>query len=342
MSNTTNLLPNTYEMDETTYVDDVGHLPPTVSPSAASINIDSKQSYEFTRRVIKAYRQLQEQWGCDKPGHDICLQGTDYVGHIQLSEEQVSIWAGEICRGRATCLYPPDVIIIPDASRSNREVNFDWDASTTNTGTGVEIGPGYFCGLALERVGTIILYRAKISMLVGKLWLYHQIVNSGRPNGITRQLRKRLSIRNFGIIIQDSADLMQPSYPLYIRERASEVLYNAHTLSHGYDGDEYLHWSIPGWLGYAFYLFGYLMDRKCDNAASTAALYRSPTSAPLHTHHIEITSTFLSIIARCAIDSRDCVHLLTNIVLARVNDSHTLSVNSLNAIYSFLESSLQP
>ncbi|KAF8525533.1 hypothetical protein BU17DRAFT_83777 [Hysterangium stoloniferum] len=85
---------------------------------------------------------LREQWGCDEPSHDLCLQDADYIGHIQLSEEQIFIWIGKICRGQATCHYPPEVLIIPDGSRANRNPNFDWGASETNTGPEVEIGPG--------------------------------------------------------------------------------------------------------------------------------------------------------------------------------------------------------
>ncbi|KAF8515997.1 hypothetical protein BU17DRAFT_93094 [Hysterangium stoloniferum] len=188
---------------------DAAGLPPTVTPSAAVTIAESQLSNENFMRGAKAYKMLHELWGCDEPGHDLCLQGAEYIGHIQLSEEQISIWIGEVCRGQATCDYPPEVFIIPDGSRSNGNPNFDWGASETNIDPEPEIGPGYFCGLALERVGRTILYHSKISLILAKLSFYKQVVNGRGPFRSTRRPYKPPSAQRLGIILQETVDPMR-------------------------------------------------------------------------------------------------------------------------------------
>ncbi|KAF8511278.1 hypothetical protein BU17DRAFT_97381 [Hysterangium stoloniferum] len=132
--------------------------------------------------------------------------GNDYVGHMKNRYPFGHAKTAEVRRPVCT---PPDVIILPDSCRSNRDTNFDRGASGANNDTDVEIGPGFFCGLALERVGTTILHRAKVSMLLAKPSLYQRMVNPDQPHRNTRQLCKPLYIRAFGIIVQESADLIR-------------------------------------------------------------------------------------------------------------------------------------
>jgi len=148
-------------MDEINRGDDVEDLHPRVSSSGALMSPELQDSHAIRIKTIQVHKELQELRGCDKPDHDICLSESDFVGHSQLSVEQVSNWIDEICRGQATCSYPPEVLIIPGASRSNRDPGSDWGASGTNNDTDGEVGPGYVCGLALERVSKAILSRAK-------------------------------------------------------------------------------------------------------------------------------------------------------------------------------------
>ncbi|KAF8512749.1 hypothetical protein BU17DRAFT_69094 [Hysterangium stoloniferum] len=194
-------------MDETTRTADVAGLPPTISSSVAVTIADFQPSNDEIMRMMNAHNMLREQWGCNEPGHELCLQGKEFVGHIQLSKEQISIWIGEICRGQATCRYPPKAFIVPDGSGSNRNPNFDWGASETTTDTEVEIEPGYFCGLALERIGGIILYHSKVWVLCAKLLVYKRIVN--RRYELTSGLYTRPSERMLGIILQETVDLMR-------------------------------------------------------------------------------------------------------------------------------------
>ncbi|KAF8513850.1 hypothetical protein BU17DRAFT_95026 [Hysterangium stoloniferum] len=209
---TTDSLPNTYGADGTTRLADVAGLPPTVSPAATTA--DSHLSDE-NKRMLKTYKILGEQWGCGEP----CLQGADYIGHIQLSEEQIFIWIGDICRGQTTCHYPLEVFMIPDGSRSNRNPNFDWGASETDTDTEVEIEPGYFCELALEQVGRTILYHSKASLFLAKLSLYRQIVNGGSLYEYRRRY-KPPSTQRLAIILQETADLMRYELPCVTRGMA--------------------------------------------------------------------------------------------------------------------------
>ncbi|KAF8514578.1 hypothetical protein BU17DRAFT_68345 [Hysterangium stoloniferum] len=119
---TTDSLSNTYEMGEITRTADVAELPPTVSPSAAVTISDSQLRNDNITRAMRAYK----------------CSGNDYMGHIQLSEEQISIWIGEICRGQATYRYPPEVFIVPEHSGSNGNPSFDWGGSGTTAGAEVE------------------------------------------------------------------------------------------------------------------------------------------------------------------------------------------------------------
>jgi hypothetical protein len=87
---------------------------------------------------------------------------------------------------------------------------YDWELRQNDTFSVsiTDISPGYFCMVGLERVGTRLLYCAKISMLLAKLTIYKQIV--GRSNGVTiRRIRKRMSLRGFALIIQESVDLLR-------------------------------------------------------------------------------------------------------------------------------------
>ncbi|KAF8517675.1 hypothetical protein BU17DRAFT_91501 [Hysterangium stoloniferum] len=335
---TTDSLPNTYGADGITRLADVAGLPPTVSPSAAVIIADSQLSDQNITRAMKAYKMLHEQWGCDEPGHDLCLQGAEYIGHIQLSEEQISIWIGEICRGQATCHYPPDVFIVPDGSRSNRNANFDWGASGTDTDTEVEVGPGYFCGLALERVGRTILHHSKVSLFLAKLSLYRQIVNRW-PLYRYRRLYKRPSAQSLGIILQETADLMRPSYPLYIRKQAFNVFGGRTWSPIGYRDDDYIH-IILEWLGLAF-----RCSREDHGSPEImSALYQHLTSAPLHIHYDEVLSNFIVILCRYVSSwERDYDSLPYTLTQIMVDLCHLrrLSFKELNAIHDYLESWLQ-
>ncbi|KAF8512997.1 hypothetical protein BU17DRAFT_95697 [Hysterangium stoloniferum] len=322
----TNSLPNSYQMDEITRTADVAALPPMVSPSAAITIADFRQSNDDIVRIMNSYNMLLEQWGCDEPGHDICLQGKNYVGHIQLSKEQISIWIGEICRGQATRRDPPKVFIVPDGSGSKWSPDFYWGASETNAETEDEIEPGYLCGLALERLGRTILYHSKVSLLFAKLLFYKQIVGG---------LYKRPSARMFGIILQETIDLIRPSYPNYIRDRASGIFSRVSFLPDERWGNDYIH-IILECLGGSFRWF--------QSPEIMSALYRNLTGASLHIHYEEVLSTFVVIIARYLTSLRGlfhvCLHAFT-FLAANLCHLRKLSFEELDAIHDYLETWLR-
>ncbi|KAF8525536.1 hypothetical protein BU17DRAFT_83781 [Hysterangium stoloniferum] len=230
------------------------------------------------------------------------------------------------------------MFIIPDGSRSNGNPNFDWGASETNTDPEVEIGPGYFCGVALERVGRTILYHSKASLLLAKLSLYAQIVNRWPLYGYKR-LYKPASERSLGLILQETADLMRPSYPLYIRKQASNVFGRTTWIRDGYRGDDCIQ-IILEWLGNAF-------CRSEEDHVSPeimSALYRNLTSATLHLDYNEVLSNFLVILARYLSSwerDYDSLPYTVTYMVFNLCRFRKLSFKELNAVRDYLESWLQ-
>ncbi|KAF8525532.1 hypothetical protein BU17DRAFT_83776 [Hysterangium stoloniferum] len=329
---TTDSVSNTYEVDEITRMAGVAGLFPTVSPSAVTI-VESQLSNENFMKGVKAYKILHELWGCDEPGHDLCLQGIDYIGHIQLSEEQISIWIGEIVGHLFIEVTKYLISTVP------RNLNFDWGTSGTNPDPEVEIGPGYFCGLALERVGRTILYHSKVAVLLVKLSFYRQIVNCWPLYGHIGHY-KRPSAQNLGIILQETADLMRPSYPVYIRKRASNVFGRITVIPDGFRGHHSIQ-IILEWLGEAF---------RCSQEDDVSpeimsALYRNLISAPLHIHYDEVLSNFIVILARYLTGSwerdYDSLPYTFTHTVQFVRHLRKLSSKELNAIHDYLESWLQ-
>ncbi|KAF8498016.1 hypothetical protein BU17DRAFT_72361 [Hysterangium stoloniferum] len=79
----------------------------------------------------------------------------------------------ERCRGFATCLERPQGLLDSSGigqgmSNIEREAMTRWFAPVIRNPTDVEVGPGYFCGLKMERIGTKLLYGTKLSILVVK------------------------------------------------------------------------------------------------------------------------------------------------------------------------------
>jgi hypothetical protein len=79
----------------------------------------------------------------------------------------------------------------------------DWGMVSQHVGSSssIEIGPGYYCGVGLERVGMKVLYMAKLT-------IYRKIARrSYGDEDFHRFLRKHVTLSRLGIIIQESIDL---------------------------------------------------------------------------------------------------------------------------------------
>jgi hypothetical protein len=95
-----------------------------------------------------------------------------------------------------------------------------WTAPVIPTPMDVPVGPGYLCGLVLERFGTQLLYGTKISVVVGKCWFYTrqmQVYERVADNLMytldetttTRLLKKQLTLDRLALIITEGADLLR-------------------------------------------------------------------------------------------------------------------------------------
>ena len=69
--------------------------------------------------------------------------------------------------------------------------------------------PGLLCGIALERVGTRLLHGSKKAILLVKLWMFEQVMDSRYNTRVTRLARKRLGVRGLGLIMQECVDLLR-------------------------------------------------------------------------------------------------------------------------------------
>ncbi|KAF8530580.1 hypothetical protein BU17DRAFT_79407 [Hysterangium stoloniferum] len=315
-------------------VDGLDNSSPSVSPPATVMNVDAQKNDETTKTILRAHRLLQNKWSCAEPGHDLCLRGIDYDGHIQLSEDQVSIWVDEICRNQATHLYPPKTLIIPDCSGPNRDRKYDWGASETSYDPDAEDGvhgPGHLCGVVQERIGRVVLYGAKVAILLGKILLYKRIVskNSARP-------LNALSMCRFGTIVQETADLMRPSYPWRVQRRASEIFSISSNVDQHLSAADYTGFMLQ-WLGFAF---SWRWDN--DSPEIMSALYKSLARGPLHTHWTEVASEFIIILCRnLSRHGNPHNYTLLDHLVFNVCTSGQLSPQALNVIHVYLQSSLQ-
>ncbi|KAF8519226.1 hypothetical protein BU17DRAFT_90178 [Hysterangium stoloniferum] len=154
------------------YIEDIEELPPLASPGVLS----SEQRDEIIQGMREIFREkLQERWGCDEPGHYLCYRAPDDEQHIQLSENHIEVWVDELCQGETTYHDPPIVVKISTNTTSNfspyRSHAEDWGMISRSLGTSssVGIGPGYYCGVGLERVGMKVLHSAKKASLMLKV-----------------------------------------------------------------------------------------------------------------------------------------------------------------------------
>jgi hypothetical protein len=74
----------------------------------------------------------------------------------------------------------------------------------------IEIGPGYLCGIDLERVGLKVLHNAKKVTLMAKLIIYEQFARRSYQGGkLDKVLRKHHTLPRLGRLIRESIGLMR-------------------------------------------------------------------------------------------------------------------------------------
>ncbi|KAF8515992.1 hypothetical protein BU17DRAFT_93087 [Hysterangium stoloniferum] len=192
--------------------------------------------------------------------------------------------------------------------------------------------PQILTGVAAER---ILIQKLSVDqgIFVDSLW-NEQTVNGWPPYGY-RRLYKPPSARSLGIILQETADLMRPSYPLYIRKRAFKVFDTTTRIPDGSRAEDCIQ-IILGWLGES--------GEEDVSPGIMSALYRNLLSAPLHLHYDEVLSNFIVILARYLSSWARDYHSLPYARTYIVRDLchlRQLSFKELNAIHDYLESWLQ-
>ncbi|KAF8503188.1 hypothetical protein BU17DRAFT_71795 [Hysterangium stoloniferum] len=100
-----------------------------------------------------------------------------------------------------------------------REAMTRWFARVIRNPTDVEVGPGYFCGLKMERIGTKLLYGTKLSILVVKCffntrhveehqWRVVRLTDTGEgEKARNRLLEKHLTVGQLSILVKEGGSL---------------------------------------------------------------------------------------------------------------------------------------
>ncbi|KAF8489296.1 hypothetical protein BU17DRAFT_72756 [Hysterangium stoloniferum] len=109
-----------------------------------------------------------------KEGHCLCY--TDQVTSMYHSPRKHLIHGFSNCAvvlqlawsGHKACWIHQELGKACPTSNIEREAMTRWFAPVIRNPTDVEVGPGYFCGLKMERIGTKLLYGTKLSILVVK------------------------------------------------------------------------------------------------------------------------------------------------------------------------------
>ncbi|KAF8525484.1 hypothetical protein BU17DRAFT_83677 [Hysterangium stoloniferum] len=134
--------------------DQVEVLPPLISPAA----LEAQQI-----AVLESHFQdmLQRLWACNREGHGLCYHRPGHE-HVSITKDTFDSWVQQLCRGFATFLEPPQGLLDSSGigqgmSDIEREAMTRWFAPVIRNPTDVKVGPGYFCDLAMERIGTKLL-----------------------------------------------------------------------------------------------------------------------------------------------------------------------------------------
>ncbi|KAF8499428.1 hypothetical protein BU17DRAFT_72223 [Hysterangium stoloniferum] len=189
--------------------DQVKVLSPLISPAA----LEAQQI-----AVLKSHFQdiLQRLWACNREGHGLCYHRPGHE-HVSITKDTFDSWVQQL---------PPQGLLDSSGigqgmSDIEREAMTRWFAPVIRNSTDVKVGPGYFCGLAMERIGTKLLYGTKISILVGKCFFMtrhveeHQrrvvrLMDTGEGEKTrNRLLKKQLTVGQLSLIVKEGVDLLR-------------------------------------------------------------------------------------------------------------------------------------
>ncbi|KAF8518857.1 hypothetical protein BU17DRAFT_66252 [Hysterangium stoloniferum] len=260
----------------------------------------SDQRYQIIKTGMSEISRgkLPERRNCTEPGHDLCRPAPDDDQHIPLSKNYVEVWVDELCQGENSYHDPPTVV-----KMSGGPIN-----TTSNHRAGIEESlfetrPAHYFGFKLKNVAGKVLSNARKAGLMAKLTMYGRMVDfSSQGKTLNKFLRKSTTLPRWVVVIQDSINLLSPTYPLQIREQASRILrdfwlcYDKIQLTHNRDT---MALKLIASLGRAFICCPGVQLRDTNTSGViTSLLYNSLIKSPLHTNLDEISSAFVLGVSR--------------------------------------------
>ncbi|KAF8527149.1 hypothetical protein BU17DRAFT_61779 [Hysterangium stoloniferum] len=276
--------------------------------------------------------------------------GTREISRIKLrerslSEEDVEVSVEEWVRKR-NVLFMETVHRANVVSAKEREIamthriifKFEGAPPTPQPNPVHIVGiPGYYCGVGMERVGRNVLHNAKIAALMAKLMIYKRMA-CGEDRAFNNLMRKHLTLRRIGKVIQETIDLMRPTYPRQIRQQASVILvwfWHPSVIQGRIEGQ------LMTELGFAFlWCPGTRWGDRDQPSAMTSSLYNAVIKSPLHTNLNEVASAFVLQIAgylSCPCHSRTFLLAGLGFIVEQTCHMRQLSVEELTAIRGCIE-----
>ncbi|KAF8507413.1 hypothetical protein BU17DRAFT_100511 [Hysterangium stoloniferum] len=330
---------------------EVDWLQPLVSQ--AVLRMERQEIDDTGKREISRMK-LRKRCSCLEHGHCLCYRAHDDDQHIELSEEDVDVSVEESFQGERNCHDAPNNIQIPERSTNatskispyrRRAIDWGVGSSPDSSSSSLEISPGYYCGVGLETVGRTVLHNAKTAALMAKLMIYRRMVY-GHDRAFKKLIRKHLTLRRIGIVIQETIDLMRPTYPRRIREQAGVVLHqfcDSSVIQRRSGGRTA---NLLAMLGSAFYWCpgARWHDRDRPSTAITSSLYNAVIKSPLHTNLKEVVSAFILQIAGylSCFCKPTCLLLHLEYIVDQTCHVRQLSVKELTAIRGCIEFWVQP
>ncbi|KAF8512449.1 hypothetical protein BU17DRAFT_96318 [Hysterangium stoloniferum] len=332
--------------DVLSLLQEVDWLQPLVSQ--AVLRMERQEIDDTGKREISPMK-LRKRCSCLEHEHCLCCRAHDDDQHIELSEEAVEVGVEEWFQGERNCHDAPNNIHIREISTNAtskispyRRRAIDWGVGSLpdSSSSSLEISPGYYCGVGLERVGRTVLHNAKTAALMAKLMVYKRMVH-GHDRAFRRLIRKHLTLRRIGILIQETIDLMRPTYPRRIREQAQVVigtLWDSRDIKWTNQGRlmTYLAWAFSWCPGAGW------EDRDRTSTAITSSLYNAVMKSPLDTNLNEVA--FLQIAGYLSFPCHSRTYLLDELgyIVELTCHVRQLSVEDLIAIRGCIEFWVQP